>query len=147
MSRAAILVVFLTTVGWLLLAGGEMGVSWAETLDPATIGSVLFDTEFGQVWLWRLGFAVVLLGVLAFSRHIQWPIVALLAALLLGSLGLVGHGVTRTGAFGWLNRLSHVIHLLAARFWLGSLVPLITCLRSMTDPEISANASAALQRF
>jgi putative copper export protein len=68
MSRAAILVVFLTTVGWLLLAGGEMGVGWAETLDPATIGSVLFDTEFRQVWLWRLGFAVVLLGVLAFSR-------------------------------------------------------------------------------
>jgi len=97
--------------------------------------------------LWRLGFAVILLGVLAFGRHDRWPIVALLAWLLLGSLGLVGHAVMRAGALGWLNRLSHVIHLLAAGFWLGSLVPLIACLRSMTDPAISTNASVALRRF
>jgi len=85
--------------------------------------------------------------VLAFGRHDRWPIVALLAWLLLGSLGLVGHAVMRAGALGWLNRLSHVIHLLAAGFWLGSLVPLIACLRSMTDPAISTNASVALRRF
>ncbi|SEF12594.1 putative copper resistance protein D [Rhizobiales bacterium GAS191] len=136
-----------TTVGWLLLAAGEMGEGWADTWNPETIGAVLFHTEFGQVWLWRLGFAVILLGVLAFGRHDRWPIVALLAALVLGSLGLVGHAATWAGAFGWLNRLSHVIHLLAAGFWLGSLVPLIACLRSMTDPAVSANASVALRRF
>ncbi|SDR29601.1 putative copper resistance protein D [Rhizobiales bacterium GAS113] len=147
MSGAAILVVFVTTVGWLLLAAGEMGEGWADTWNPETIGAVLFHTEFGQVWLWRLGFAIVLLGVLAFGRHDRWPIVALLAALVLGSLGLVGHAVMQAGAFGWLNRLCHVIHLLAAGFWLGSLVPLIACLRSMTDQAVSANALVALRRF
>jgi putative copper resistance protein D len=60
-------------------------------------------------------------ALLAFGRHDRWPIVALLAALVLGSLGLVGHAVMRAGAFGLLNRPSHVIHLLAAGFWLGSL--------------------------
>jgi putative copper resistance protein D len=147
MSRAAILVVIVTALGWFLLTAGEMGEGWADTWNPATISSVLFHTEFGQVWLWRLGFAGILLGVLAFGRHDGWPIAALLAALVLGSLGLVGHAVMRAGAFGLLNRLSHVIHLLAAGFWLGSLVPLIICLRSMTDQAISADASVALRRF
>ena len=147
MSRSAILVVFVTALGWLFLTAGEMGEGWADTWNPAIISSVLFDTQFGQVWLWRLGFAGILLGVLAFGRDDRWPIVALLAALVLGSLGLVGHAVMRAGAFGLLNRLSHVIHLLAAGFWLGSLVPLIICLRSMSDQAISENASVALRRF
>src|SRR5947209_1345148 len=50
-----------------------------------------------------------------------------------------------TGALGWLARLSHTLHLLAAGFWLGLLVPLIACLRSMTD--LSTDASVALRRF
>jgi putative copper export protein len=78
-SRAAILVVFVTTVGWLLLAGGEMGDGWVDTWNPATISSVLFFTEFGQVWLWRSDFAVILLSVLALVATIAgrsslcWP--------------------------------------------------------------------------
>jgi putative copper resistance protein D len=147
MCAAAILAVFVTGIGWLLLAAGEMGEGWADAFNPATIDLVLFQTQFGQIWLWRLGFAGILLCMLAFGRQDRWSIVALLAALVLGSLGLVGHAVMRAGALGSLNRLSHVVHLLAAGFWLGSLVPLVTCLRSTTDQAMSANAAAALRRF
>jgi putative copper resistance protein D len=51
------------------------------------------------------------------------------------------------GVLGWLNRLSHVMHLLAAGFWLGSLVPLIASLRLTNDQAASANALLALRRF
>ena len=57
---------------------------------PGTIRAVLLDTHFGRVWLWRLGFAVVLLGCWRWpARSLADP--AWLAALTLGSLGLVGH--------------------------------------------------------
>ena len=147
LAAAAIRLVCITTIVWLLLAAGEMGEGWTDTWNPETIGAVLFDTQFGQVWLWRLGFAVILLGTLALRRHDRWPIVALLSALVLGSLGLVGHAAAQTGALGSLNRLSHALHLLAAGFWLGSLISLVACLRPNLDPALGADVSVALLRF
>jgi hypothetical protein len=96
---------------------------------PSVVGSVILGTDFGKVWLWRLGAVVVLLAVLTFTRGDRWVVVAILATFALGSLGLVGHAVMRSGTFGWLTRLSFVAHVLAAGFWLGSLAPLIASLR------------------
>ena len=141
------MVVSVTTIAWLSLAAGTMGEGWATFPIPRPVSTVLSDTEFGQVWRWRLGLIIILLGTMVLDRRHRWPIVALLGALILGSLGLVGHAVMLTGTLGWLNRLSHTIHLLAAGFWLGSLVPLIPCLRSMADPTIGVDASVALRRF
>jgi putative copper resistance protein D len=146
-SKAAGFVVLATAIAWLLLSAGEIGEGWADVWNPSAIGSILLDTNFGRVWLWRLGFVIVLLGVLAFSRDNHWSAVALLAALTLGSLGLVGHAVMRAGVLGWLNKLSQIIHLLATGFWLGSLVPLVASLRLAGDPNTSANARVALQKF
>ena len=123
LSKAGAIVVLATMIVCLLLASGEIGEGWTDVWNPSAIGSVLLDTDFGRVWQWRVGFAVVLIGVLVFGRNDHWLPVALLAALTLGSVGFVGHAVMRVGVLGWLNRLSHVIHLLAAGFWLGSLVP------------------------
>ena len=46
-----------------------------------------------------------------------------------------------------MNRTSQVLHLLASGFWIGSLVPLLFCLRAMLNSEHAAGAQAALQRF
>jgi putative copper resistance protein D len=142
-AAAAIVVVFATTVAWLLLAAGEMGEGWSDSLDPQTIAAVLLDTEFGEVWRWRLGLALILLGLLVLGRHDNWPVTALLMAPVVGSLGFIGHAVMITGAVGWLDRASHVLHLLAAGFWLGSLIPLILCFRRPLDEAVSL----ALNRF
>jgi copper resistance protein D len=147
LSTVAALVVLGTTVGWLLLVTGAMGEGWADTWNPSAVGSVLLFTDFGRVWQWRLGFVVALVGVLVFGREGGWLVIALFAALILGSLGLVGHAVMREGALGWLNRLSHVMHILAAGFWLGALAPLIASLRSTAGQTERANASVALRRF
>jgi putative copper resistance protein D len=147
LSKAGAIVVFATMIVWLLLASGEMGEGWTDVWNPSAVGSVLLDTDFGRVWQWRVGFAVLLFGVLVFGRDDHWLTVALLAALTLGSLGFIGHAVMRVGVLGWLNRLSHVMHLLAAGFWLGSLVPLIASLRPTNDQSASASVLFALRRF
>jgi copper resistance protein D len=128
-SKVAALVLLATAIGWLLLTAGEMGDGWADSWNPSVVGSVILGTDFGKVWLWRLGAVVVLFAVLTFTRGDRWVVVAILAAFALGSLGLVGHAVMRSGIFGWLTRLSFVAHVLAAGFWLGSLAPLIASLR------------------
>jgi putative copper resistance protein D len=146
-SKVAAIVLFATAIAWLLLTAGEMGEGWADAWNPSVIGSVILYTDFGRVWLWRLGAVVVLLAVLTFTRDNHWSAVALLGALALGSLGLVGHAVMRAGMLGWLNKLSQIMHLLATGFWLGSLVPLVASLRLTSDPNISANARVALRNF
>jgi len=145
-SKVAALVVLATAIGWLLLAAGEMGEGWADAWNPSVVGSVILGTDFGRVWLWRLG-VVVLLAVLTFTRDDSWVVVAILAAIALGTLGLVGHAVMRSGAFGWLTRLSFVAHVLAAGFWLGSLAPLIASLRLEAGQTGLAIKLIALKRF
>jgi copper resistance protein D len=146
-SKVAAIVLFATAIAWLLLAAGEMGQGWADAWNPSVIGSVILYTDFGRVWLWRLGAVVVLLAVLTFTRDNSWLIVAILAAIALGSLGLVGHALMRSGALGWLNRLSFIAHVLAAGFWLSSLPPLIASLRLAADQTGLAIKLMALRCF
>jgi putative copper resistance protein D len=53
----------------------------------------------------------------------------------------------RSGALGWLNRLSFIAHVLAAGFWLGSLPPLIASFRLAADQTGLAIKLMALRRF
>jgi copper resistance protein D len=147
LAAAAILAIFTTTIGWLLLEAGMVGDGWADVLSPNTVSIVLLETEFGRVWRWRLGFAAVLLVQLAARRHDRWRVTAFWSALVLASLGFVGHGAMRDGIEGWLNRGSHALHLLAAGLWLGSLLPLLACLKLLAHPVFGASATLALRRF
>lgn len=144
-SKVAAFLLLATAVAWLFLAAGEMGEGWADVWNPSVVGSVLLHTDFGRVWLWRLIVVAILLAVLMFGRHDRWAIVAILAAIALGTLGLVGHALMRSGPAGLLNRLSFVAHVLAAGFWLGSLVPLVAGLRLAADK--TGLALTALMRF
>ncbi|MDR3440481.1 copper homeostasis membrane protein CopD [Telmatospirillum sp.] len=143
----AIPVVFGTALAWLALMAGGMGAGWRDTWDGDTIVAVLFDTEFGRVWQWRLICTVFFLGLLATGRHDRWPLTAVLSALLLGSLGFVGHAVMQEGGLGWVSRGSHLLHLWAAGFWLGSLVPLLILLPKLSDPALRSAAVITLRRF
>jgi putative copper resistance protein D len=60
---------------------------------------------------------------------------------MLAVLGLVGHLAATGGWSGFVGRASQIVHLVAAGFWLGSLLPLALCLRG------GANAETALRRF
>lgn len=147
LAAAAIFIIGLTAVTWLLLAAGEMGEGWPDTWNLSTIATVLFNTEFGHVWLWHMIVAVVLFGFLFTGRHDHWARNAALSALLLVDLGLIGHAAIENGTLGLASRTSHILHLLAAGFWIGALIPLSATLRVLNDPEMGNDASLALRRF
>jgi putative copper resistance protein D len=111
---------------------------------------VLFDTEFGTVWCWHLGFAVALLALSAMPRR-RWRASAttLAALLLFASLGLTGHAAMDMGG-GPTHEINQMAHLIAGGLWLGGLVPLGVLLRRAVRPDGLAYvplARAALPHF
>jgi copper resistance protein D len=144
---AAIVVAAISALAWLGLEAAQMGEGWGDAVNPQVLADVLADTAFGGVWLWRLALALVLLGALAFGRHDRLAFIVPAAALLLASLGLVGHATMQSGLMGMLHRLNHSVHLLCAGAWLGGLLPFILCLRLGDSPRLRSAVAVALRRF
>ena len=147
MAACAIIVAAVTALAWLALEAGQMGEGWSDSVNPDTLSAVAFETDFGEVWLWRIGLALILVGALCVGRHDRWAFVVPVAAFLLASLGLVGHAAMQDGAVGALHRLNHAVHLLCAGAWLGALPPLVLCLNRCGDPRLRSAAGIALRRF
>jgi copper resistance protein D len=146
-SGAAIVAAAVTALAWLALEAGQMGDGWRDSVNPGSLSAVAFETEFGRVWLWRVALALVLVGAVATGRHDRWGFVVPASALLLASLGLVGHAAMQAGLVGALHRLNQAVHLLCAGAWLGALPPLILCLRRFGEARLREDAGFALRRF
>jgi putative copper resistance protein D len=138
--------VALTALLWLGLEAGSLGEDRSDALNPAVIGSVLFDTDFGGVWQRQLMLAALLASLLWKGADRPW-IVAVLSGLLLADLGSIGHATIPTGVFGWLSRGNLALHLLAGGAWLGSLPLLLVVIRRLDDPQARPEAVLALHRF
>lgn len=144
---AAAIIAILTSAAWLFLLSGKMAGDWADVWTPSTWSAVLADTEFGQVWRYRIVIALLLYGFIIARRPRSWRIEVGLSALFLASLGLVGHAAMFDGMRGWINRASQVLHLLSGGFWLGSLLPLLFCMGALSDKALRTDAGTALKRF
>lgn len=105
------------------LTGSMMAGSAAAAFDWHTISTVLWQTGFGRVWRCRLLFAALLVATCAIRRPPAGYGVAL-AALLLASLGWVGHATIGRGPVSLAHELNQSVHLLAAGVWIGGLLPL-----------------------
>jgi copper resistance protein D len=122
----------------------EMTGSDALAFDPGTWHAVLFDTAFGHVWCWHLGFAIALLMLSVMPRQRWQAGAAALAALLaLASMALTGHAAMDMGG-GATHELNQMAHLIGGGLWLGGLVPLGLLLRRATRPD--GNAYVPLAR-
>jgi putative copper resistance protein D len=143
----ATVAIVITVVTWMGLEAGQMGDGWPDVMDPAVLTSVWVDTSFGRVWQWRTGLCIALVGVVAIDRYDRWIFIVPASALLLASLGLVGHATMQSGLTGMLHYLNHSVHLLAAGAWLGGLLPFILCLRHFDDPRTRTQARTVLLRF
>jgi putative copper resistance protein D len=135
------IVVALTAVAWLDLLAVVLAGDWGAAVDPAVVGSVLFDTQFGHLWVWRLGLSLALvLGA-------AWPWSAgILALPLLASLALTGHAIRETGLIGVLHVANQMVHLVAAGLWLGGLGVLAVVLADSRRKEVPP-LERALRRF
>ena len=143
----ALAIALLTTAAWLFLLSGQMAGDWADVWTPSTWYAVLADTEFGAVWRYRIVIVLLLCGIFVTRRFRSWHAEALLSALFLASLGLIGHAAMLEGVKEWINRASQIIHLLAGGFWLGMLPPLLLCLGRLSDQASRVDAGTALKRF
>jgi putative copper resistance protein D len=114
----------ITAVAWLGLVAGQMSGDWHYALDPAALTAVVTGTRFGQVFLWRVGGLAVLWIACILKTPSQNLLPALLAAALLGALGLTSHAAASSGEFGIVRAGNDAVHLLAGGFWLGGLLVL-----------------------
>ncbi len=129
--------------GLLLLATQAAHVAGraGAALEPSAWIGVLLHTQFGTVWLLRMG-VILLLTTVLFLREREdstadWAALRvegwLLAAGAAGALAWAGHGAA-VEPNGGLALASDLVHLIAAGVWLGALAPLIVLLRAAATP-------------
>lgn len=105
------------------LVGSRMaGSAWAA-LDWSTDSAVLTNTSFGRVWCWHLLLAVIVVVACAVPQ-VRHGYRAALSALLLASLGWVGHAAAGESQLALGHEINESVHLLAGGIWLGGLLPL-----------------------
>ena len=142
LARWLTAIALLSGVTWALLITASMAGSAAAAFDPTTIGVVLGNTFFGQVWRWHLLINALLLALLFTTWRSSAPLRLGLSALLLATLAPVGHGAMLDGLSGQLLILNQIIHLTCVAAWLGGLLLLVLILRQPSEPM-----SRILQRF
>lgn len=119
-------------VCWLLLITASMAGAWQMAFDLPTVGLVLSNTFFGQVWSWHLLLSLLLLVCLFTPLSTSFPLRLALSSLLLATLAPVGHGAMLDGLNGQLLILNQVIHLTCVGAWLGGLMLLVLILLQPT---------------
>ncbi len=137
---------FLSALAWWDALAISMGDGWADAFNIETLKAVLFDTEFGRIWIWRLAISALLIFALLLARRSDWTprinfLVAGLAAALLISLAGVGHAAMHEGA---VHQAAKAIHLIAAGAWVGGLVPLGYVLGKASPGRVGAWTTYAL---
>jgi copper resistance protein D len=146
---------FFSALAWWDALAVSIGDGWVDALNEETLAAILFNTEFGRVWIWRLAISALLIFALLIARRSDWTprinmFVASLAAALLASLAGVGHAAMHEGARGAIHQAAHATHLVAAGTWVGGLVPLGYLLGKAAferTGEWAAFAVHALPRF
>ncbi|MGH8346521.1 MAG: copper homeostasis membrane protein CopD, partial [Pseudomonas sp.] len=85
-TRWLAVVALLSGVCWLLLITASMAGAWDAAFDPSTLGLVLGNTFFGQVWRWHLLISLVLLALLLTPLRASLALRLVLSGLLLATL-------------------------------------------------------------
>jgi putative copper resistance protein D len=81
-----VIVIAVTAILWLGLEAGEIGDGWSDAISTDIVSSVLSDTAFGQVWVWRLVLAAALIGALFLKKSLRRNALLVLSTLVLASL-------------------------------------------------------------
>ncbi|MBT98962.1 MAG: hypothetical protein CL902_10095, partial [Dehalococcoidia bacterium] len=162
MLLAAVVAVLASLAQLIVQASVVHEISVADSFgDP--VKTILTNTDWGRVWLWRMGalaaalVVVVLVAVLAHRRQdgplgqLYLPVIAMgLGAGMLFSISWTSHGAAVAG-IETTSIVSDFIHLVAASFWVGGiLVFLATILlvnRSLSREHRSLALAGVTPRF
>lgn len=143
---SAVLIIPFTSVEIISIQGGLMGDGWSDTTKPAILNAVL-ETSFGQIWRWQIVFAALALLSLKLSSNLRLKVLLLSALFLLITLGFTGHVTLHSGLLGDLHKINHGIHLISGGYWLGTLIPLLFCLRYLNKHEFHSDVIKTVTRF
>jgi putative copper resistance protein D len=134
--------------------------SLADALNRETWATVLFQTHFGAVSEWRLGFALLLAVLLALPAWKNWPfqnrrtpleiMVGMLALALTISPAGTGHAAASGSGIFSLHIAADGLHLLAASIWPTGLLPFALLLRNWgrnSEPNVTGPIIIAVHRF
>jgi putative copper resistance protein D len=125
-------VAIVSGMAWLGLLAARIGETSFLNAFGETTWTLLTQTQFGAVWQLRLAFALVLAAGL-WRPDNTTPLRDIIAvgasACFAGALAWSGHGAATPGHAGDLHLVADILHLIAAAFWLGGLVPLAMLLR------------------
>ncbi len=143
---------FATALVWWDSLTVSMSRQWSNALSGEMLSVVLFETQFGKVWVWRMAVNVIVAILAVYvtpARPAAFKILTGLTAILLASLALVGHGtMDHAGGSGVIHGVSDAVHLLCAGAWLGGLLSLAYILaRARTAAVWRALAQHAIPLF
>lgn len=139
---------------WLCLEALSMsGRPFRAAMTPEILGTVLFSTLFGRLWMLR---AVVMAGLAIWLFRPGAPkdgrahdlIGLALAGAVAVTLAWVGHAAALEGSAGATLLTAQIAHLIATAAWFGALPPLAFVLaRARRIPATLGFAAAATRRF
>jgi putative copper resistance protein D len=146
-QRFAIAVLFVVTTSLLPLHAATIGEGWVDAVDPEMLQAVLTGTDIGLAWLAQAAIAVLLAVATMMPARKRQAALAALTALQLATLAATGHAAMNSGWMAIVHRINDIVHLLAAGFWLGALVPVLIMLRLLARDDSHQQAQQALTRF
>jgi copper resistance protein D len=141
--------VVLSGIAWFVLVAMTMS---GQPLQMEILKIVWAQTQFGTVWKIRLiilTLALIITGFSYFLKFQAWKstwVQVVANGCLLGSLAWAGHGQESSS---W-HLFADVLHLLAAGFWPGGLLPLFLLLRKSrqsAQPADWYSVSVLVRRF
>jgi putative copper resistance protein D len=140
-SRRAALAALGSGVLLLALQAAHVAGRAGAALEPSAWTGVLLSTQFGAVWLLRMGVILLLAALLLLREREEstadWAALRvegwLLAAGAAGALAWAGHAAAVEPG-GGLALAGDLLHLVAAGVWLGALAPLVALLRAAATP-------------
>jgi copper resistance protein D len=152
-----LLVALISWFGWSWLVASTMtGDDLIECLQSGDWLTVLTETQFGHIWLFRVIVSLIFGIVLWVVARTSWrrgflqTTLVWLSVIDLASLAWAGHGTATPGQFGIVHLLGDALHLLTSAFWPGALVPLaafLFLLLKSSQVEAIGLAAPVVRRF
>lgn len=155
--------IILVLSGFLLfwaVAAGMSDLTLTESLSPDTLGTVFWQTQFGSVFQWRIGLAVILAMLIGWLAWNQWCTqckssstefaAGLIAIALTVSMAWTGHAAAAGGPSFYARVLADATHLFAVSIWPTGLLPFALFLgyaRRINDASRLQPALAVARRF
>jgi len=119
----------------------------STNLTDIHIWLAVLSTHFGAVWQWEIIFGVLAVGALLLTGSLRQQVLLLAGVLQLSCMALIGHAAMRDSWPGVLQQINHALHLIAATFWAGGLLPLLLLMREARQIDRRTDAIRTMMRF